>query len=340
MPQRREHPRQREATSPPSTGFSSAPRTRRSRRLWPGPAGRHRLFLGLIAAVGAILGVGLVGIVWRDTGRADARREQPSGTDLADKPQRAVTVMVIGTDADRIAGKSNGAAAEGPGNADALMLVRVNPEGPLQVLNLPAELAVMLPGQSQPRRLGDLYRLGGAGLTADVLRELLGLQTPAPDRFVVLPRQALRKIVDDLGGLEVNPPRTMAYEDKTQKLQIDLQSGLQRLDGQQVEHMARFRDAWLGDSGRRNNQQLLIESLRQRMGQTEQLARIPDLLAAWQDKVDTNLSPREALSLMLVGLDETHPLQFDTLPLDPIKESHGGMRQLNQDAPASLWKAP
>lgn len=294
----------------------------------------------MIAAVGAILGVQLLGLVWREADRAGESREQPTAAGLADKPRRAVTVLVVGTDANRLSDASNGAAPAGLANADALMLVRVNPEGPLQVLILPTELAVMVPGQSQARRLGELYRMGGVALTAEVVREVLGLQAPAPDRFVVLPREALRTIVDDLGGLEVNPPRTMEYEDKAQKLKIDLQSGLQRLDGRQVEHMARFRDQWLGDSGRRGNQQLLLDSLRRRMGQTEQLAGLPERIEVWQDKVETNLSPREVLSLMAVGLDEKHPIQFETLPLDPVKESHGGMRQLNKDAPSNLWKAP
>jgi LCP family protein required for cell wall assembly len=302
--------------------------------------GRHRLFLLAVAAVGASLGVGLLGILWREADRAGASREEPTAAALANQPRRAVTVLVVGIDADRIADTDNGAAPKGLANADALLLVRVNPKGPLQVLNLPTELAVMVPGQSQPRRLGELYRMGGVALTADVLRELLGLSPPAPDRFVVLPRESLRKVVDDLGGLEVNPPRTMQYQDRSQKLKIDLQSGLQRLDGREVEHMARFRDQWLGNSGRREHQQLLIAGLRQRMGQPEQLERLPSLIEAWQDKVETNLSPREALSLLAVGLGEDLPIQFGTLPLEPISKTHGGLRQLSQDAPASLWKAP
>lgn len=180
----------------------------------------------------------------------------------------------------------------------------------------------------------------GVALTADVVRELLGLRAPAPDRYLVLPRAALRRLVSDLGGLEVSPPRTMRYEDKAQKLKIDLQSGLQRLNGTDVEHLVRFRDQWLGESGRRSNQQLVIASLREGLGQPELLARLPDLLEQFQGQVDTNLSQQEALSLLAAGLDDQRQIQFDAIPLEPINAGHGGMRQLPKGAPAVLWKEP
>ena len=259
---------------------------------------------------------------------------------MAEKPQRAITVLVIGSDADTLQAASNGSAPAGQANGDAMFLVRVNLDGPLQILNLPVDLAVMLPGRSEPQRLGDLYRQGGIALTADVLRELLKLRAMAPDRYVVVPRRALRQIVSDLGGLEVNPPRTMRYEDKSQKLKIDLQSGLQRLDGVNVEHLVRFKDQWLGEAGRRKNQELVIASLWEAMEQPETLARLPGLIEAVEGQVKTNLSLAETLSLLAAGLDDTGPVQFNRLPLEPIKESHGGLRQLSPNNDGPLWKAP
>lgn len=347
MPQRRDprQPRRGSPTTSSPAGRHQAAKTplskfRLPRIPWRSPEFWSRLWLLSLAAVGALAGIGLLDLVWREADRSGSRQELPTVADLANKPRRAVTVLVIGADADRLQATSNGAAPAGPANGDALLLVRVNPEGPLQVLNLPVELAVMVPGQSRPQRLGDLYRQGGVALTADVVRELLGLRAPAPDRYLVLPRAALRRLVSDLGGLEVSPPRTMRYEDKAQKLKIDLQSGLQRLNGTDVEHLVRFRDQWLGESGRRSNQQLVIASLREGLGQPELLARLPDLLEQFQGQVDTNLSQQEALSLLAAGLDDQRQIQFDAIPLEPINAGHGGMRQLPKGAPAVLWKEP
>jgi len=347
MPQRRDlrHPRRGPSptsSDPPRGKPLKSPRAwlRLPRIHWRSPELWSRLWLLSLAAVGAIAAIILLDLVWREADRSGTSADQLTAASLGEKPQRAVTVLVIGSDADKLQGPSSGAAPAGPANGDALILVRVNPEGPLQILNLPVDLAVMLPGQSEPQRLGDLYRQGGIALTADVLRELLGLRAPAPDRYVVLPRRVLRQVVSEMGGLEVSPPRTMRYEDKSQKLKIDLQSGLQRLNGVNVEHLVRFKDKWLGEAGRRQNQELVIASLWEAMAQPKTLVRLPELLEAVEGQVDTNLSLEEALSLLAAGLDDERPIQFTSLPLEPIKESHGGLRQLSISNDGSLWKAP
>lgn len=283
---------------------------------------------------------GLLSLLWPERDRAYQPPPEITPATLAEKPHRTVTVLVIGLDADRLGAPGNGAAPAGPPNADALLLVRVQPEGPLQVLNLPTELAVRVPGQKQPLGLGSLYRVGGVALTADAARELTGLRPPAPDRYLVLSRGALRQLVNGIGGLEIDPPRTMRYQDKAQKLRIDLQGGLQRLGGAQVEQLVRYRDPWLGLQDRRNNQQVFELALRDRLRQSEPLIALPGVLKALQDRVETNLSEREALSLMAAALDDRRPIAFASLPLDPARPSHGPLRQLSRGAPNPLWPDP
>ena len=89
-----------------------------------------------------------------------------------------------------------------------------------------------------------------------MVRELVELPTPQPDRYVVMGRGALRALVDGLGSVEANPRRTMQYRDEAQNLSIDLQSGLQRLNGSQLEHLARWRDPNRPVSSRLDNHQV------------------------------------------------------------------------------------
>jgi LCP family protein required for cell wall assembly len=314
----------------------------------PAPAPKRPLLSGRmlrslgITAAGAVVGVATLGLLWPMPDRALAPTPEVGPASLAAPPARAITLLVIGSDAEKVGAPINKAAPAGPANADALLLVRINPEGPLQVLNLPTELAVNLPGQKGVKRLGEAFRLGGVALTADAVRELVGLQSPAPapDRYLVLPRGALRDLVNGLGGLELSPPRRMSYTDTTQKLTIDLEAGLQQLGGAKVEQLVRFRDPWLGDTGRRSNQQLVASSLRERMLQPERLAKLPFLVSQLQPKVETNLSPSETLSLLAAGLDGSKPVQFASLPLKPAEEKHKGLRQLEAGATPPLWKEP
>lgn len=312
----------------------SLPRLGWPRWRWPQ---RQQWLAAAVATGGALAGLALVGLIWPKGDRAYEAPPEITPANLAEKPRRPVTVLVIGLDSDRLGAPSNGAAPAGPANADALLLVRVQPKGPLQVLNLPTELAVRLPGTKQPLALGSLYRRGGVALTADAVRELTGLHAPAPDRYLVLSRGALRQLINGMGGLEIDPPRTIRYRDRAQKLSIDLQGGLQRLGGQQVEHLVRYRDRWLGPSDRRRTQQRVAIALRERLQQSEPLTVLPTLLSQLQEEVDTNLTPLEALSLMAAGLDDSRPIAFATLPLDPPKPAHGALRQLSRDAPDQVW---
>lgn len=305
-------------------------------RLWRLPS-RRQVWVGVIAAAGAAAALSLLALVWPEHDQAFKARPEVTPATLADKPRRPVTVLVIGVDAERLGDSSNRAAPAGPANADALLLLRVQPKGPLQVLNLPTEVAVHLPGQKQPVALGSLYRRGGVALTADAVRELTGLNPPSPDRYVVLPRAALRQLVNGIGGLEIDPPRTMRYQDKAQKLKIDLQGGLQLLGGAQVEQLVRYRDRWLGEPDRRNNQQRFELALRDRLRQSEPLTALPQVLQGMEGQVESNLTPMEALSLMAAGLDDQRPITFASLPLDPPKPAHGKLRQLSSKSPNPIW---
>jgi len=345
MPSRRERPSgSRSSGSSAGGARATGPRLpARRRTVLPTPApvlSRRRLGQAAVGCAGALLGLGLLGLVWPENDPALATGQQLSPATLAEKPRRPITVLVIGSDADSLGASQNGAAPRGLANADALLLVRVNPKGPLQVLQLPVELAVNLPGSRTPVALGALYRVGGPALTADVVRELVGLQPSRPDRYLVLPRGALRQIVDGVSGLELSPPVTMRYRDRSLNYRIDLQGGLQTLTGPQVEQLVRYRDRWLGEQSRRRNHELVVTGLRERLLRPDGLDQVPGLLAALQGKVETNLSGRETLSLLAAGLDDERPIAWSTLPLDPPKPGHGRLRQLRAGAASPLWPEP
>jgi LCP family protein required for cell wall assembly len=250
-------------------------------------------------------------------------------------------VLVIGSDGERRGAVNNGAAPAGPANSDALMLVRLAPKQPLDVLVLPIEAAIKLPGQSQPVALGSLYRRGGPALVASVTAELLGLPKGQPDRFLVVPRLALRKLVDGLGQVELAPDRSMLYTDRSQSLHIDLQPGLQLLDGDAMEQFLRFREPDGSEEGRRQRLKASLAPLLQQMGHPQQLQQLPDLLRSLQDKVETNLSPNEALSLVAAALQPGTTPRFHSLPLlPPLGAGAGakpGLRQLAGPVGQSDW---
>ncbi len=144
----------------------------------------------------ALLGLGVTGwllaMLWPEPDRvaqgAPPSADQPET--LAPYPEAPVTVLVIGLDADRLGAPSNKAAPKGPANADALLMLRIASQEPLQVLHIPTELGVRLPGQGDPGSLSQLWRRGGVSLVSDAVRDIVGLDEGGPKRYVVMRRAA------------------------------------------------------------------------------------------------------------------------------------------------------
>jgi polyisoprenyl-teichoic acid--peptidoglycan teichoic acid transferase len=300
--------------------------------------GGRTVLVVLAASLGLVGGIGLVNLLW-----APADPDQTSGgpngeaTRLADPPSRPITVLLIGSDADKLGAAQNGAAPAGPANSDAVMLVRVNPDGAVRLLNLPIDLAVQLPGAKGVQSLGSLYRQGGAALTGTAVAALLGLESGQPERYLVLPRGALRELVDGLGGVEVNPQTAMRSTDKAQNYTVDLQAGLQEFSGRQVEQMVRFKEPSLGQQGRRMRQQLVVEAMLQQIARPDQGPILTDLLARLTPQVETNLSKGEALSLLSVAMQKPRSIRFDQLPLSLPTKPNQPLRQLQPTASMPLW---
>ncbi|MEB3319974.1 MAG: LCP family protein [Cyanobium sp.] len=347
------------ANQPPS---SRSRRARRPAQERPGSAGtngllqqlrslpRHwpRVRRGAVTAAvwgsGALLGAGLLGLIWPQGSRESAAGE--SGVEeLGKPPTRGVTVLVIGVDSDRLRDPSNRAAPAGAANADALLLLRVNPSAPLQVLQLPVSVAVQLPGKKRPQSLASLYRSGGPALMADAVRELAGLPSGQPDRYVVISRAGLRTLVNGLGTVEANPRRTMRYTDRSQAFSVDLQSGLQRLKAGQVEQLARWRDPKQPLESRLANHQELSRGLQRQLSEMQPQINMPTLLGQLQTEVETNLSRTEALGLLAAGLRPGMTPNFSILPLEPRpgNGSPSGREELRERLaalPDRFWAEP
>lgn len=305
---------------------------------------RRQLATAGLAGAGALASTTAIDLIW-PLNQSQPVAEAGDLSAVAKPANRPVTLLVIGLDSDGLSDVANNAAPAGAANADALMLVRFNPAGPVQALPIPATLAVQLPGEKKPRSLGSLYRSGGVALTADAVRDLAGLPSGKPDRYLVISRQGLRLLADRLGGVEANPSRTMRHSDNSQKLKIDLQSGLQRLNSTQLEHLARWRDPKKPLETRLTNLQEVARSLHSELELRQGQLSLPDLVSGLQGQVQTNLSRTETLSLLVTALQPDTTVQFATLPLDPPRSGEGAaaaspLRERVRDLPKPFWIEP
>jgi LCP family protein required for cell wall assembly len=210
---------------------------------------------------------------------------------------RPVTVLVMGI--DRVP-DATGKAATFSGRSDTMLLLRIDPQdNSINMLSIPRDTQVNVPGIGLTK-INHANASGGPLLVRETLAgEFNGVQV---DRYVRVSTDAFRELVNLLGGVRVYVPKDMHYEDKTQKLHIDLKAGWQQLNGDQAEQFARFRHDDFGDIGRVQRQQILLKAMRDQLSNPLLLARIPGIIQSMEKYVDTNLSFEEMLALAGIGL--------------------------------------
>jgi LCP family protein required for cell wall assembly len=211
---------------------------------------------------------------------------------------RPVNILVMGV--DRVPEAKPGTPEIFEGRSDTMLLLRVDPtDDSVRLLSIPRDTQIELPESGVITKINDANARGGAQLATAMVSSLLN--GVSIDRYVRLSSDAFRELIDLLGGVEVYVPQPMVYEDKTQKLKIDLSPGLQTLNGDQAEQFARFRQDGYGDIGRVQRQQALLKALLKKLTSPAALPRIPTLLGKMQQYIDTNLSVEEMLALVGVG---------------------------------------
>lgn len=125
----------------------------------------------------------------------------------------------------------------------------------------------------------------GAQGSVEAVSRLTGIPI---NYYVKFSTTALRDLVDALGGIEFDVPQRMKYSDPAQNLYINLQPGLQMLDGDKAEQLVRFRQYPNGDIDRVNMQQNFIQAIIEQKLNAGIITKAGDLYKAVQKNIETN----------------------------------------------------
>ena len=144
--------------------------------------------------------------------------------------------------------------------------------------------------------------------------------------YVVIDNNALKDMVDAIGGVEFDVPIYMDYDDVTQDLHIHLKAGLQKLDGEKAEWVVRFRHnnngtsypAEYGDNdlGRMRTQREFIKALIEQTVQLKNVTKIGAIFDAVKENVETNIKDWSTVKdyIPYAVNFNTENLQTETLP--------------------------
>ena len=163
----------------------------------------------------------------------------------------SATVLVLGVDA----------AAE---NSDVVLLCRYESEKKqLTLLQLPRDMYIE--GEDDIPKLNHIYaacrangmdRQEALSYTANTLSEAFSFPI---DAAACLDLSVFSSLVDAVGGIPIDIPFDMTYEDEEQGLSILLKKGRTVLDGSTAEQFVRYRSGYVeGDLGRVDAQKLFL----------------------------------------------------------------------------------
>lgn len=183
------------------------------------------------------------------------------------------------------------------GRTDTMMLVTLSPPAQkVTIVSLPRDTRVRLPGYPGWHKINEANGVGGPRFACQVVGDLLGVPV---QHYVIIDFQGFEKVIDELGGVTVDVPVAMNYDDNAQDLHIHLQPGRQHLDGRQALGFVRYRADGLGDvsydpqtgtyDGRIQRQQAFARALANQVLRPQTVAKLPELLRSLQSVARTDI---------------------------------------------------
>lgn len=193
------------------------------------------------------------------------------------------------------------AMGESTGMSDTIIVCSYDPKTQeASMLSIPRDTFI---GDSKSNakttdKINSLYNNGrNPERTMEAVNRLTGLNI---QNYILIDTEALVELVDVIGGVEFNVPIDMKYDDNGQDLHVNLKAGYQKLNGDQVEQLVRFRHNQNGstysyeygieDFGRMRTQREVIIAIAKQTIKLKNVKEIGNILDIAEKYVQTNMN--------------------------------------------------
>lgn len=201
---------------------------------------------------------------------------------------------------------------------DVNILAAVNPKtGKILLASVPRDTYVQLHGTTGMK--DKLTHAGwyGLGMSKATLEDLLDVDV---DHTIKVSFDAVVKIVDELGGIEIysDTPMTLGAWSKSEPGKTcTYVEGKQWVDGDCALRFARERKSYYtGDIHRGANQQEVLTAIINKMSSSKDyFLRLPEILDAASDSLETSLMPDDISKFIRLQLAEQIPWQVESIAL-------------------------
>jgi LCP family protein required for cell wall assembly len=218
-------------------------------------------------------------------------------------PKNQINVLLLGSD-QRI--------SRGGFRTDTIILVSVNTDTKsVSMVSFPRDLYVLIPGWTHQRINTAMFH-GGFELLAKTLDHNFGVN---PKYYVLVNFSAFKKIIDSLGGIDVEVARTYTdeYWDKSYKT---IPAGTVHMNASIALWYARARKA-SNDFDRARRQQEVLHAIAKRLLSLNTLENAKELYDIYSDNVYTNLTWSEVAPMIPLLVNFQDPSLINRYVIGP-----------------------
>ena len=275
-------------------------RQQKKKRYWP-----------WIVALVCFLSAAVAGAMFASSSLLDkpketTKKEAPKEELLTAKDK--ATIMIMGVDERE----------DDVGRSDTLMVATIDPDrDKAALLSIPRDTRVRIQKYGYDK-INAAFAYGGEKLTHQTVEEFLGVNI---DYYVIINTRSFVKIIDAIGGIDIDVEKRMYYEDPWDDdggLIIDLKPGLQHMDGKTAVTYVRYRDEE-GDIGRVKRQQKFMQACMEQFTSPTNLMKLPSVIQEVMGSVKTDLSMRQLLEFAgTLKSAQKYGLRTDMVPGRPL----------------------
>lgn len=265
-----------------------------------------------------------VPITVSEVGPADSAAEGTEETEATEKPQESdnrINLLLLGKDYDSY-------------KTDALVCLSFDlDKKSVSALQIPRDTYVKDGDYSGrintllPRYMTKARETGAENVLHQGIKELeqklysdFGIKT---DAYVFMDLDAVETITDAVGGVTVEIPAAIDYEDAEREIKLHLEAGKTHLDGETASDFVRYRQGYLqSDIGRINAQKLFVAAFIDKLSSYSNLSALQKVVTALSPYLTTDLEAEDVLYLATeLCMADAEDLVFYTTPGNGIEKN-------------------
>jgi LCP family protein required for cell wall assembly len=208
------------------------------------------------------------------------------------------------------------------GLADSLMLASFNPNTEdVQIYSIPRDTYYARKGVSGTAQKKINASYGGKGKVENVVKAVSGLTNVPIHYYVQIDYKAVENIVDAIGGIKVEIPTNMDYDDPAGNLYIHFDKGQIVKKGEDIVKVLRWRKNNKGggypegDLGRIEMQQKVVKLGIEKIIKGNLVLNFMKLQGPIQENVKTNMTPKQMMYYITKASGvKSDNVQLQTLP--------------------------